>query len=62
MNISIGSAVRCAGSPSELFDVAKEKIIKNLKRGVEMVVSNRWTGLWTGLLDWTAGLDYWTDF
>ena len=25
------------------------------------VVSNRWTGLWTGLLDWTAGLDYRTD-
>jgi len=25
------------------------------------VVSNHWTGLWTGLLDWTAGLDYWTD-
>ena len=22
-----------------------------------MVVSNRWTGLWTGLLDWIAGLD-----
>ena len=21
------------------------------------VVSNRWTGLWTGLLDWIAGLD-----
>ena len=26
-----------------------------------MVVSNCWTGLWTGSLDWTAGLDYWTD-
>ena len=26
-----------------------------------VVVSNRWTGLWTGLLDWTAGLDYLTD-
>ena len=25
-----------------------------------MVVSNHWTGLWTGLLDWTGGLDYWT--
>ena len=24
------------------------------------VVSNHWTGLWTGLLDWTDGLDYWT--
>ena len=22
-----------------------------------MVVSNRWTGLWTGSLDWIAGLD-----
>ena len=21
------------------------------------VVSNRWTGLWTGLLDWIAGLN-----
>ena len=26
-----------------------------------LVVSNRWTGLWTGSLDWTARLDYWTD-
>ena len=25
------------------------------------VVSNRWTGLWTGSLDWAARLDYWTD-
>ena len=25
-----------------------------------LVVSNHWTGLWTGLLDWTDGLDYWT--
>ena len=24
------------------------------------VVSNHWTGLWTGLLNWTDGLDYWT--
>ena len=24
------------------------------------VVSNHWTGLWTGLLDWTDGLDCWT--
>ena len=24
------------------------------------VVSNRWTGLWTGSLYWTDGLDYWT--
>ena len=22
-------------------------------------VSNRWTGLWTGSVDWIAGLDYW---
>ena len=26
------------------------------------VVSNRWTGLWTGLLNWIAGLDCWTGF
>ena len=24
------------------------------------VVSNCWTGLWTGSLDWIAGLDCWT--
>ena len=24
------------------------------------VVSNCWTGLWTGSLDWIAGLDHWT--
>jgi len=23
------------------------------------VACNNWTGLWTGLLDWTDGLDYW---
>ena len=23
-------------------------------------VSNRWTGLWTGSVDWIAGLDCWT--
>ena len=28
---------------------------------MQAVVSNHWTGLWTGMLDWTAGLDYWTD-
>ena len=28
------------------------------KRGLSTVVSNHWTGLWTGLLDWTDGLDY----
>ena len=29
---------------------------------IGVVVSNHWTGLWTGSLDyWTAGLDYWTD-
>ena len=32
LNISIGSVVRCAGSPSELFDVARDKIIKKEKR------------------------------
>ena len=35
----------------------------------ELGVTNHWTGLldwttgldyWTGLLDWTTGLDYWT--
>ena len=26
-----------------------------------MVMSDFWTGLLTGLLDWTDGLDYWTD-
>ena len=30
------------------------------KRMLREVVSNRWTGLWTGSLDWTAGLDCWT--
>ena len=25
-----------------------------------LVVSNCWTGLWTGSLDWIAGLDCWT--
>ena len=29
---------------------------------VFLVVSNRWTELWTGLLDWTDGLDYWTSY
>ena len=24
-----------------------------------LAVSNRWTGLWTGSVDWIAGLDYW---
>ena len=28
------------------------------KHGLSTVVSNHWTGLWTGLLDWTDGLDY----
>ena len=32
LNISIGSVVRCAGSPRELFDVARDKIIKKEKR------------------------------
>ena len=27
-----------------------------------MVLSIRWTGLWIGSLDWTAGLDCWTDY
>ena len=27
---------------------------------VGAAVSNCWTGLWTGLVDWIAGLDYWT--
>ena len=26
-------------------------------REIVWVVSNRWTGFWTGLLDWIAGLD-----
>ena len=31
-------------------------------RGEAWVVSNRWTGLWTGSLDWIAGLDCWIGF
>ena len=27
-----------------------------------LVIFNCWTGLWTGLLDWIAGLDCWTGF
>ena len=30
------------------------------KHTTREVISNRWTGLWTGLLDWTDGLDYQT--
>ena len=26
----------------------------------QSAVSNRWTGLWTGSVDWIAGLDCWT--
>ena len=26
---------------------------------ISLAISNRWTGLWTGSVDWIAGLDYW---
>ena len=33
-------------------------VIENLSSvAYNEVVSNRWTGLWTGSLDWIAGLD-----
>ena len=32
---------------------------RKVKTKSGMAVSNRWTGLWTGLVDWIAGLDYW---
>ena len=28
-------------------------------RALQRVVSNHWTGLWTGFLYWTDGMDYW---
>ena len=29
--------------------------------GCSVAVYNHWTGLVTGLVDWTGGLDWWTD-
>jgi len=34
------------------------KTVDNTIQETDSVESNCWTGLWTGLLDWTAGLDY----
>ena len=31
------------------------------KNTTKMNVSNHWIGLWTGLLDWIDGMDYWID-
>ena len=39
----------------------KKKKQENKTTTKKLVVSNCWTGFWTGSLDWTAGLDYWTD-
>ena len=39
--------------------MATKKIMATHKI-IRLVISKHWTGLWTGLLDWTDELDYWT--
>ena len=31
----------------------------SIKHLFQLAVSNRWTGLWTGSVEWIAGQDYW---
>ena len=47
--------------PFAVFVVGQQVVWLDLHFAV-LVVSNHWTGLWTGLLDWTDGLDYWMTF
>ena len=37
--------------------VETEKVVER-ENSTVLVVSNRWTGLWTGSLDWITGLNF----